>query len=185
MTKRNMIIFAVVVGAALAALLLISPISNWFVNTRTETLPEPKQLEVAVENPRLVLPIEAGDAASVYFDLVNRGTDDVIATAVSIEGVDRLDMFVRPGPGLSPAENILVAAGEEVSFAPEKRYLVAAEYGPTVLPGATLQLTITFGDSRSITSPLNVQSALGPSGIPTAPQDDLAEDPVMATPETT
>lgn len=124
-----------------------------------------KEQSVRVEAGRMVLPSVAGALAMVHFKVTNNGKNDtVFINGVAIENASRTDMFETVGPDMRPLTNIAVHPGETVEFGLDSNRLVRSDYGEDVLPGATVQMTLRFADSRTLSVPLKVVSAISQGG---------------------
>lgn len=113
--------------------------------------------EIVVTDARIALPATASEAAEVYFTISNRETSDsVFVTGVAVEGAGPGTLADASGPVTTQASNIEVSPGQTVTLSHETWHGIFPEYGPDVVPGAKLNLRISFANSGSVVVPAEV-----------------------------
>lgn len=159
---------AALVLAGLGAFAFLAPLS--FLPGVSDAPPAgraPPQFDrtVQVQGGRLVLPSVAGTPATVHFSVTNSGTSDTVyLTELIIEGAGRAEFFETAGPDMRPLVNVAVQPGATVRFDQGSAQIALADYGETIVPGQTLDMTLGFSDAGRITVPLRVESAVGQGG---------------------
>ncbi len=117
---------------------------------------------VKVSDARLVLAPVAGEPARVYFDVTNSGEKGLYITQVTVEHGSDDAMIARiDGPVNDDIANIPVNPGETVSFGPNARQAVLTSYDSSVVPGAKVDMRLTFGTSDSMIVPMEVMASEG------------------------
>lgn len=147
---------------------LLAPMALALVSCDTSAPPAPEFGTVAqVSNARLVLPAVAGEPAAVYLQLTNAGENDLVVSGVGVEHAERAVLDRGGGPAASEAANVNVLPGQSLQFTPEGYHIAAIGYDSTVVPGATVDVTLTFGTAGTVTVPANVEApaALVPPGV--------------------
>lgn len=118
---------------------------------------------LTVNNARMVLAPVAGNPAAVYFDLEYQGDRNVALNRATVEGatsatfhdygefefeVQMMDMLPLP-----------LNKGDEVSFEPGGKHLMAMGVSPDLKPGGTTDVTITVSGGKSQTFPAEIRAA--------------------------
>lgn len=147
----------------LAALLLIAALPLAACGQQAEqpaAAPEAKP-GLALNDGRLVLPAVKGNPAGGYFTLVNGGDKVVTLAAVTVTGAARAEMHETVGEAMSPIEKLELKPGETVEFKPGGKHVMAFELDPSLAPGGTTEITLTFegGDKLSATLKLEARGA--------------------------
>jgi len=174
MNKRNWIIGVLVVGGILAAILFLYPPAQRVADSDTEQPTAPdfgSQADpaVAIENARLVLPARAGNPATVYFDVRSLGQRNLVIREVNVEHAGRVGLFDAEGPQIGRIENVSIEPGATLRFAPDARHLVASDYDSNVVPGASVEVTVTLANGQTATAQANVEAGTAPGGGAAAP----------------
>lgn len=152
--KRSWIAPILVVVAVVAAVVWFAPL---FPDDDTSAPPAPEfGSAVTVENARLVLPPEAGEPARIYFDISNMGERNVYIAEVAVEHADGVMIANIEGPVAANMANVPVNEGETVVFGPNAEQVILTDYDSNVVPGADVRMRLTFGNSESLTVPMQV-----------------------------
>lgn len=114
---------------------------------------------IRVSNPQLVLPARANDPARVYFDLANVGEQTIHLTQVWIGPAKEADIEDTQGPAWKPVANLPLRPGETLSLNPGGTFAVISVYDASVVPGATVNITLVFDTRATITVPATVSKA--------------------------
>lgn len=160
MRKHTVVVAVVAVLAVIGALLFFVPYGQ-DDDTSYSNAPDIAS-RASVENARLVLPLDAGEPARVYFDVTNRAADfTLFVTDVAVE--DSLgSMIASPqGPVTTKQAKVPVSPGETVRFGAEDMPVVLTNYNSDVVPGAQVRMRLTFGDADTLTVPMTVEYADG------------------------
>lgn len=112
---------------------------------------------------RLVLPVIGGRPAAVYFALRNGGDAPVTLAGVHLAGAARAEMHKTEGGEMSAVDNLELAPGATVEFAPGGYHVMAFDLADTLKPGGTAELTLTFSDGDKLSMPLRIQTMGGDS----------------------
>jgi periplasmic copper chaperone A len=157
MSKRKWIGLGLVVVAALATVLLILP---WFADDDRAASSAPEFSAVAViDDARLVLPPVAGGAAAIYFTIANRGLDTLFMTEVSLAEGRGTEFVYTTGATATPLVNVAIHPGETVRLGPGSGHIVLTGYNSNVVPGAAIDMTLTFQNGQTATVPARVQAS--------------------------
>ena len=111
---------------------------------------------VTIENPRLVLPPEAGEPARIYFDISNTGESNVYIAEVAIEHGDETTLARTEGPVADNLANMPINQGQTVVFGPDSDQAILTDYDSSVVPGAEVRMRLTFGNAETVTVPMEV-----------------------------
>ncbi|QZH74274.1 MAG: copper chaperone PCu(A)C [Erythrobacter sp.] len=150
MSKKVILSFAAIVVAAGAIIFLIAMGTEGFDADEDLRPVAETGAEVTVSNARIVLPPEAGQPAAIYFDIENLGPNSVQVVGVDVGNSVRARMADIDGPAAREARNVAVGPGETLTLGPDAELLVLSEYGSEVIPGATIPVVLTFGNSDTI-----------------------------------
>jgi copper(I)-binding protein len=153
-------IAVLVLGVLVASAMFLFPALQplWESDTEVPVAPEFGST-VRVDNPQFVLPARANDPARVYFNVTNVGQQDIHLTQVRIGAAAEADIEDTQGPAWKPVANLPLQPGETLSLTPGGTFAVISEYDSTVVPGATVNITLVFDTSASITVPATVTKA--------------------------
>ena len=123
--------------------------------------PEPA---VTVSQARLVMPA-SGTEAAVYLDITNRADATLYLTEAARDASGQATLAYLRTPEVKEATSLAIPAGETLRLAPESGFAIITGYDASVVPGATVPLTLTFSDGNSVRVPLEVQSMVGQNGV--------------------
>ena len=163
-------VLAVILGVGLV--LIIYPL----VQTRTmedgpgpNSLPEvPTQVEIV--EPHLLLPTEAGAPARIHLTVNNYSEDSIQITEVAIAHGDDTILADLSTPVVAEVASVDIGPGMQKSFGPGSEFTILSDYDSWVVPGAEINLRLTFGDGSTITVPIEVVSAVGQGGEIVGPE---------------
>jgi hypothetical protein len=144
----------------LAALLLIAAIPLAACGQQTEQpagAPEAKP-GLSLTDGRLVLPAVKGNPAGGYFTLVNGGDKAVTVAAVTVTGAARSELHETVGGAMSPIAKLEVKPGETVEFKPGGKHVMAFDLDPSLAPGGTAEITLTFEGGDKLSAPLKLEA---------------------------
>lgn len=110
---------------------------------------------------KLMLPVIEGRPGAAYFTFVNNTDKPVAIAAVTIQGVGRTEMHETVGGKMSPIKDITVAPGETVAFERGGKHVMAFDVAPTLAPGGTTEITLTFADGDKLSAPLATEAMAG------------------------
>ena len=132
--------------------------------TAPEAAPEAKP-GLSLANARLVLPAVAGSPAAVYFDLANNGDGDASLAGVAVTGAQQtmLHDVVDEG-GVSKMvmlDTLPLARGATASFAPGGKHVMAMNLDPTLKPGGTTEITLTFAGGDKLSAEAAIEAPGG------------------------
>ncbi|WP_305096536.1 hypothetical protein [Croceibacterium aestuarii] len=158
MQKHWMKIAVVAVIAVIGAVLFFAPFT---ADDETTAPPAPDFASVAaVENARLVLPPDAGEPARISFDVRNLAADNTLyITGVAVENSSGAVLGSPERPVTESLAQVPVPPGETVSFGSGESQVVLANYNSEVVPGARVNMRLTFGDADSLVVPMTVEYA--------------------------
>jgi copper(I)-binding protein len=156
MSKRHWIAGAVAIAGIGAVGLLFWPtIVPERSNAHVTHTPSFQSL-VAVRDARVALPVEAADPAEVFFTITNRGEDQTLfVTGIELAGASVL-IADPAGPVTTKMGNVAIQPGATVTFSPDGPHGLLPNYNSDVVPGAVLDLKITFGTSGTVSVPADV-----------------------------
>lgn len=160
MTNR-VIWVLIAIAAAVGAALFIVPMIQRAADNETEHSIAPEfGSVVSVENPRFVMPPRAGQSAALYFDVTNKGERSVQLVDVQVRGAAETKMTDVERPAPLGVATIRIDPGQTMRFGPGQQYLVASSYDGTVVPGAQVDVTLTFGNAQklSFTAPVLLEN---------------------------
>lgn len=107
----------------------------------------------------LVLPAVKGNPGAAYFTLAN-GSDKAVALAgVSIDAAESAEMHESKDGKMGAVDQVELAPGAMVKFAPGARHVMAFNLKPDVAAGNTVEMTLTFADGDKLSTPLTVKPA--------------------------
>lgn len=92
------------------------------------------------------------------FELTNLGEQIVHLTQVHIAR-NETDIQDTRGPAWTPLANLPLQPGETLSFEPGATFAIISNYDSSVVPGATVDITLVFDTPASITVPATVTKA--------------------------
>lgn len=160
MNKHSWLVAVLAAGALIATGLFAWPALQTIGDPDTEASLAPEfGSTIRVDNPQFVLPARADDPARVYFDVTNVGEQTVHLTEVRIARRSEADMQETQGPAWKPVANLPLRSGETLSLDPGGTFAVVSDYDSSVVPGASVNITLVFDTSGSITVPATVTKA--------------------------
>lgn len=116
---------------------------------------------ISVGDGKLILPAVAGRPGGAYFMLSNSDTKPVTLSSVSIEGAGKTEMHETTGGHMGQFPSVDVKPGEMVMFERGGKHIMAFDLAPTIKPGGTVEMTLSFSDGEKISVPLRVEAAGG------------------------
>jgi copper(I)-binding protein len=119
---------------------------------------------LAVTGGSLVLPAVAGNPGAVYFTLTNGTAEAISLAAVSVEGATKAEMHETSGSKMTPIATLPVAPGESAAFARGAKHVMVFDLDPSLKPGGTTKVTLTFSGGKTVSAPLMVEPAGGDMG---------------------
>lgn len=114
---------------------------------------------ISVSNGRLMLPAVAGNPGAVYFELVNDGDRDRVVRAASVEGAGSTMMHVTTETGMQEVLQVMLKAGETVTFEPAGQHVMVHDLEDSVVPGSEVEVTLTFVGGDKVSFPAEVRAA--------------------------
>lgn len=150
MNRRGLLLVVVLIAAVAGAVIFLLPMLQPLGDSDTEYSVAPERGSVVqVENPRLVLPPRAGQLASLNFDITNSGERSLQLVDVAIQHAEQ-GMAEIEGPAPQELANVDIQSGETVRFGSTENRLVVADYDENVVPGSTVNVTLTFGNAETV-----------------------------------
>lgn len=120
---------------------------------------------VSAANGRLVLPAVAGNPGVVYFDIENQGDEFVAMRTVDVAGAKQTMMHetVTQGGQTSMASMapLTLDKGVMVKFEPGGKHVMAMDLDPSLKPGDTTEVTVTFAGGDKLSFPAKVEAPGG------------------------
>lgn len=172
--KRPFYPLALIVVAVLAVAGIVLFVAPSLVADRDEPpgmtgVPQP-DVQVTVANGRLVLPAAGSDEAMIFLDLINRSDAAIYLTQAGLDGSGPATIaYLRP-PSANRASSLTIPEGETLSLSPDSGYAILTDYDASVVPGATVPLTLKFSTGEIVRVPLTVQSMVGQGGVVRMPE---------------
>ena len=118
---------------------------------------------IAVTDGRLVLPAVKGNPGAVYFEVANKGEQDVSIVGAFVDGAREAMLHAtveKDGmTSMNPMSEVPVAKGGTVSFAPGGNHVMAMDLSDVLAPGDTTDVTLTFSSGDKATFPARVLAA--------------------------
>ena len=155
----NRTIAALALGFSIVALTACEKAPDPKVATVTET-----QIDgLTVIGPQLVMPAVAGNPAGVFFKLAYSGKDDLVLESAAVAQSQSAmihDVVEKDGmKQMVPLDGFAIRTGDEVSFAPGGKHVMAMELDDAVAPGGTVDVTLAFAGGKTATFTADVMSA--------------------------
>lgn len=116
---------------------------------------------LSASDGKLVLPAVKGNPGAAYFMLSNSNTKAATFAGVAIEGAKKAEMHESKGGAMAPIASLEVRPGEMVMFERGGKHVMVFDLAPTIKPGDTVQMTMTFSDGAKVSLPLAVEAAGG------------------------
>lgn len=107
----------------------------------------------------LVLPAVKGNPGAAYFSLSNGSDKAVTLAGVSIDAAESAEMHETKDGKMGAIDQVELAPGAVVKFAPGGMHVMAFKPKPEVAEGNTVELTLTFSDGDKLSTPLAVKPA--------------------------
>jgi copper(I)-binding protein len=114
---------------------------------------------IAVANAWLALPPVKGNPGAVYFDITNRGSDEVAFRSAEVEGAQSAMMHVSVDGSMNDLMLQPVKPGETVKFAPGGSHVMAMGLADTLKPGGKTKVTLHFSRGETLTFPADILAA--------------------------
>lgn len=171
----TLIAFALTALAVVGAVLFVAPsfLADPEGPPETAEVPQPEP-EVTVTGGRLVMPA-SGTEAAIYLELTNRADAMLHLTEAALDASGKATIAYLRTPEVSRASSLAIPAGETLRLAPETGFAILTDYDASVVPGATVPLTLTFSDGNKVRVPLEVQSMVGQGGVVRIPPEPEGE----------
>ncbi len=112
---------------------------------------------MSARDGRLVLAPVADRPAAAYFTLRNAGNTNARLVGIEITGTSDAQMHRTEGGSMERIENLDIAPGVEIAFAPGGMHVMAFGLGAALKPGATTEMTLTFSDGDKLSTPLRIE----------------------------
>ena len=119
---------------------------------------------ISAADGRLVLPVVPGRPGVAYFTVRNAGDKEAVIAAAHVTGAEKSEMHRTSGGSMAPVEQLPIAPGTQAIFAPGGLHVMVFGIGPSLKPGDTSELTLTFADGDKISIPLAVEAFGSPGG---------------------
>lgn len=150
MNRKVLITILAIVGG-LAAILFLVPIFQTGTDGDTEA---PNALDfgsvVRVSDATFALPPRAGQPAELYFSVTNGGPKSVQLVEVTVAGEKEALMVRTDRPAPQETATVEIAEGETVRFGPDDGLVVFSEYDSDTVPGASVDVMLTFGNAEKV-----------------------------------
>ena len=108
---------------------------------------------LSVARAHLTMPTVAGNPAGLFFDLSYTGADQLVLESAEVaqsESAMLHDVVEKGGmTQMVPLEELTIKAGEQVSFAPGGKHVMAMKLDEAVAPGDKVDVTLAFVGGRS------------------------------------
>ena len=130
---------------------------------------------VSVSGGRLILPTQAGEPALIAFQATNPTTSHVYISEARLLAGGATELIDLGRVVDQEISKIGIPPGETLDVTPDSELAVLTTYGPSVVPGATVEMQLTFSDATTTRVPLMVESAIGQGGRVNMPEAIGAE----------
>lgn len=107
----------------------------------------------------LILPAVKGNPGAAYFSLSNGSDKAVTLAGISIDAAESAEMHETKDGKMGSVEQVELAPGATVKFAPGGMHVMAFNLKPEVTPGSAVEMTLTFSDGDKLSTPLDVKPA--------------------------
>ncbi|MGB7409063.1 MAG: copper chaperone PCu(A)C [Pontixanthobacter sp.] len=111
---------------------------------------------LSVTNARMVLPAVSGNPAAVYFNVSYEGEEDVLLSAVAVEGAKDTMLHQYGEKDLTvqmiPLDPVPLTDGSNIAFEPGGKHVMAMGLSDELAAGGNTQVTIILdnGDKTSV-----------------------------------
>ncbi|MBO9498381.1 MAG: copper chaperone PCu(A)C [Novosphingobium sp.] len=118
---------------------------------------------ISVADGRLVLPAVKGNPGAVYFDVTNNGAKDTAIAGAFVDGAKsamlHTSVEMNGMSAMKDMDQIAVAKGATVRFAPGGNHVMAMDLDPALQAGGTTEVTLTFSDGDKVSFEAKVLAA--------------------------
>ena len=114
---------------------------------------------VAISGAVLRLPVLKDHPGAAYFTLTNPGPDAITLTGAAVDDAARAELHETIGDAMMPLPSLAVVPGGTAKFAPGGKHVMVFGIGPSLTPGATGTITLSFADGSKLSAPIKVQAA--------------------------
>jgi copper(I)-binding protein len=119
----------------------------------------------------LRLPAVKGNPGAAYFSVSNGGPTVVTLAAVHVDGAGKAEMHESAGGAMTPLNDVTLAVGETVTFAPGGKHVMVFDLDPKLATGGTTEMTLVFAGGDKASLPLKIEAA-GGAGMADMPDMD-------------
>lgn len=116
---------------------------------------------ITASDGKLVLPAVKGRPGAAYFMLSNSNTKTAIFAGVAIQGAKKAELHESKDGTMAPIKAFEVRPGEMFMFERGGRHVMVFDLAPTIKPGDSVEMTLTFADGSTVTTPLIAEAAGG------------------------
>lgn len=116
---------------------------------------------ISARDGKLVLPAVAGRPGAAYFTVRNDSSAPVALTGVTIAGAAKTQMHETSGGTMKAVDSLPIAPGAEIEFSPGGLHVMVFDISPTLKPGQSTDLTLTFANGETIKMPVMIDSIGG------------------------
>ena len=116
---------------------------------------------ITIAGGRLALPAVAGNPGAAYFQIDNSAGANVAIAAIAIAGAEKTEVHQTAGNTMGKVDSVEIAPSTSLKFEPGKLHVMVFNLGPTLKPGGTTEMTITFADGDKSSAPLQIEAAGG------------------------
>lgn len=149
------LLIAFAIGAFLLVFPIVAPTED-----RVQRGPGDPEVQVVVDNPRLLLPHKAGEPAVMFFDLTNRSDGGLYLIRVGIEHGGGTSLMDLQRPTAETIDAIYVPPGETFRLSPETGHAILTDYDSSVVPGALATAFLKFENGEVFRMPVEVGSMI-------------------------
>jgi copper(I)-binding protein len=118
---------------------------------------------VSISDGRMFLAPVPGNPAAVYFTLANESDTDRTVTQAEVQGAQTASLHHTMTSGeisqMHELPGLAVPAGETVTLTPGGMHVMAEGLEPSLAPGGTTQVTLTFSDGETVSFPAEIRAA--------------------------
>lgn len=118
---------------------------------------------LTVSKAHLMMPTVTGNPAGVFFDLAYGGTEDLTLESADIaqsKGTMIHDVVEKDGmKQMVPLGPLTIKGGENVSFAPGGKHIMAMKLDEAVAPGSKVDVKLTFAGGKTASFTADVMPA--------------------------
>ncbi|WEK47030.1 MAG: copper chaperone PCu(A)C [Candidatus Andeanibacterium colombiense] len=118
---------------------------------------------ISAADGRLVLPAVKGNPGAVYFDITNNGDKDTAIAGAFVDGAKSAMLHTSVMSGgmssMQDMDQIPLAKGATVSFAPGGNHVMAINLDPALTAGGTTEVTVTLASGDKVSFQAKVLAA--------------------------